>query len=83
MARSTDFAQDYQQAEKAYMQGHYDVAAKIVDRLVDQHPQEPSARLLRGHIYCYGLQGYDVAIEQYQSVLDLTHEPEFLDYANS
>ena len=83
MARSTDFAQDYQQAEKAYMQGHYDVAAKIVDRLVDQHPQDPSARLLRGHIYCYGLQGYDVAIEQYQSVLDLTHEPEFLDYANS
>ena len=83
MARSTDFAQDYQQAEKAYMQGHYDVAAKIVDRLVDQHPQDPSARLLRGHIYCYGLQGYEVAIEQYQSVLDLTHEPEFLDYANS
>ena len=83
MARSTDFAQDYQQAEKAYMQGHYDVAAKIVDRLVDQHPQDPSARLLRGHIYCYGLQGYDIAIDQYQSVLDLTHEPEFLDYANS
>ena len=83
MARSTDFAHDYQQAEKAYMQGHYDVAAKIVDRLVDKHPQDPSARLLRGHIYCYGLQGYDIAIDQYQSVLDLTHEPEFLDYANS
>ena len=83
MARSTDFAQDYQQAEKAYVQGHYDVAAKIVDRLVDQYPQDPSARLLRGHIYCYGLQGYDIAIDQYQSVLDLTHEQEFLDYANS
>jgi hypothetical protein len=83
MARSTDFAQEYQQAEKAYMQGRYEEAADIVDRLVDQHPQDPSARLLRGHIYCYGLQRYDVAIDQYRSVLDLTQEPEFLDYANS
>jgi twitching motility protein PilJ len=83
MARGNEFAQEYQQAERAYMQGKYEEAAGIVDRLVDNHPQDPSARLLRGHIYCYGLQKYDVAQEQYQSVLDLTSDPEFVDYANS
>lgn len=83
MARSTDFAQEYQQAEKAYMQGRYEEAAEVVDRLVGEHPQDPSARLLRGHIYCYGLQRYDVAQEQYQTVLELTQDAEFLDYANS
>ncbi len=83
MARGTDFAQDYQQAERAYMQGKYEEAAKIVDRLVDDYPQDPSARLLRGHIYCYGLQQYDIAQEQYQTVLNLTSDTEFVDYANS
>ena len=83
MARSTDFAQEYQQAEKAYMQGRYDEAAEVVDRLVVDHPQDPNARLLRGHIYCYGLQRYDVAQEQYQEVLGLTQDPEYVDYANS
>jgi twitching motility protein PilJ len=83
MARAIDFAQDYQQAEKAYMQGRYDEAAGLIDRLVEAHPEDPSARLLRGHIYCYGLQRYDVAQEQYQSVLKLTHDAEFVDYANT
>ncbi len=83
MARSTDFAQDYQQAERAYMQGKYEEAAVIVDRLVKDYPQDPSARLLCGHIYCYGLQKYEVAQEQYRSVLSLTSDPEFVDYANS
>jgi twitching motility protein PilJ len=83
MARGTEFAQDYQQAERAYMQGKYQEAAEIVDRLVNDYAQEPSARLLCGHIYCYGLQQYDVAQEQYRSVLSLTSDPEFVDYANS
>ena len=83
MARGNEFAQDYQQAERAYMQGKYEEAAGIVDRLVHDYPQDPSARLLRGHIYCYGLQKYDVAQEQYKSVLSLTSDPEFVDYANS
>lgn len=83
MARAIDFAQEYQQAEKAYMQGRYEEAATMIDRLVDAHPQDPSARLLRGHIYCYGLQRYDVAQDQYKSVLDLTQDAEFVDYANS
>jgi twitching motility protein PilJ len=83
MASGTDYAQEYQQAEKAYMQGRYEEAAAIVDRLVEDFPQDPTARLLRGHIYCYGLQQYDVAREQYEAVLDLTSDPEFVSYAST
>lgn len=74
--------QGYQQAQKAYMQGNYEEAAEIVDRLVKEFPDDPSVSLLRGHIYCYGLQQYDIAREQYQSVLALTTNEEFQDYAN-
>ncbi len=83
MEPSSEYAQDYQQAEKAYMQAKYDDAAVIIDRLVESYPNEPNVRLLRGHIYCYGLQQYAIAREQYQSVLSLTTDPEYLDYANS
>ncbi|MBW4651771.1 MAG: HAMP domain-containing protein [Kaiparowitsia implicata GSE-PSE-MK54-09C] len=83
MGSGTRYAQEYQQAEKAYMQGKYDDAAAIIDRLVESHPEDPSIRLLRGHIYCYGLQQYAVAREQYQEVLGLTDEPEYVEYANN
>jgi twitching motility protein PilJ len=83
MASGTDYAQEYQQAEKAYMQGRYEEAAAIVDRLVEDFPEDPTARLLRGHIYCYGLQQYDVAREQYEAVLELTSDPEFVSYAST
>lgn len=83
MASSTEYAQEYQQAQKAYYQGSYDEAAEILDRLVQDYPDDPSIRLLRGHIYCYGLQQYDVAREQYQLVLGLTSDSDFINYANS
>lgn len=83
MASGTDYAQEYGQAEKAYMQGNYQEAAAICNRLIDDFPDDPSVRLLRGHIYCYGLQQYDVAREQYELVLSLTSEPDFINYANN
>jgi twitching motility protein PilJ len=83
MASGTDYAQEYGQAERAYLQGNYPEAAAICDRLVDDFPNDPSVRLLRGHVYCYGLQQYDVAREQYEMVLNLTSEPDFVGYANN
>jgi twitching motility protein PilJ len=82
MAQSTDYAQDYGQAEKAYLQGNYEKAAAIVDRLVEEHSDDPAVNLLRGHIYCYGLHQYDVAQEQYELVLQLTDQQDFIDYAH-
>lgn len=83
MAQSTDYAQEYGQAEQAYIQGRYDEAATIVDRLAKEYNDDPSVQLLRGHIYCYGLQQYDVAQEQYELVLQLTDRQDFIGYANN
>ncbi|UBF26949.1 tetratricopeptide repeat protein [Kovacikia minuta CCNUW1] len=77
MASGTEYAQEYQEAQKAYVQGNYQEAAEIVDRLVKSFPDDPSASLLRGHIYCYGLQQFEVAKEQYNSVLALTSNEDF------
>jgi twitching motility protein PilJ len=82
MASRTEFAQGYQEAQKAYVQGRYEEAAEVIDRLVKDFPEDPSACLLRGHIYCYGLQQFDVARSQYQTVLTLTSDQEFVGYAN-
>lgn len=71
----------YQQAERAYIQGNYDEAAQLVDALAASQPEDPRVRLLRGHIYCYGLQLYDAALNDYEAVSLLTTEPSFLDYA--
>ncbi|MGK7923446.1 MAG: methyl-accepting chemotaxis protein [Trichodesmium sp.] len=78
---STDFLQDYQKVEDAYSQGNYEEAASLIYNLIQDYPEDPSSRLLCGHIYCYGLHQYDVAKEQYQLVLDLTDDPNLLGYA--
>jgi twitching motility protein PilJ len=83
MTAGTDFARDYQKAEAAYMKGSYEEAATIVDELAREFPDNPSVHLLRGHIYCYGLQQYQIAQEQYQLVLQLTSEADFVKYAHN
>jgi twitching motility protein PilJ len=83
MAPSTDdFVQEYQRAEQAYMDGSYEDAADIACELVARDPNDPSTRLLLGHIYC-GMQDYANARSQYQYVLELSDEPEFIEYAES
>ena len=83
MASATDYAQSYQAAEKAYMQGSYEAAAEAIDALASEYPTDPSVLLLKGHIYCYGLNQYEIAQKQYKSVLQLSSDPEFVDYANN
>ena len=83
MATSTNFQQDYQRAEAAYMEGNYSEAAALVYQLVEDFPEDPRARLLCGHIYCYGLQQYEVAREQYTVVLGLTDDPSLVEHAHS
>ncbi|WP_413165010.1 methyl-accepting chemotaxis protein [Capilliphycus salinus ALCB114379] len=81
MPASTDFLQEYQQTEAAYTQGNYEEAAALVYQLVENYPEDPSARLLCGHIYGYGLQQFEVAKEQYLAVLELTEDPELVEQA--
>jgi twitching motility protein PilJ len=82
MASKTDYGQKYLQAQTAYMQGNYEDAAEIVDQLVQDFPEDPGIRLLRGHIYC-DLQQYDSAREEYEKVLALTDNAEYVNYANN
>ncbi|GAB4378788.1 MAG: methyl-accepting chemotaxis protein [Elainellaceae cyanobacterium] len=81
MGSSTGYVQEYQNAQRAYIQGNYEEAATVIDRLAESHPDDPSVCLLKGHVYC-GLQQYGIAREQYQAVLHLTNDTEYVNYAN-
>ncbi|EDX76882.1 Methyl-accepting chemotaxis protein signaling domain [Coleofasciculus chthonoplastes PCC 7420] len=82
MASSTDYVQEYTHAQTAYAQGKYQEAADLISRLIEEYPDDPSALLLKGHICCYGLQQYEQAREHYEQVLNLTSEPDFIEYAH-
>ncbi|HCF30522.1 MAG TPA: chemotaxis protein [Cyanobacteria bacterium UBA11049] len=82
MTSSINHDREYQQAQKAYIQGNYEEAAILVDKLVQDLPNDPNCRLLRGHIYCV-LRHYETAREQYQLVLQLTEDIELVDCAKN
>ncbi len=65
------------------MEGDYPEAAALVYQLVEDFPEDPSARLLCGHIYCYGLEQYDVAREQYTVVLGLSDDSSLVEHAHN
>ncbi len=83
MAPGTNYSQEYGQAEKAYLESNFAQAAEIIDRLAEEFPNDPNVLLLRGHIYCYGFQNYDLAIRQYENVLELSAQKDLLDFARS
>ncbi len=83
MASGTNYSQEYEQAEKAYSQGDFAQAAATIDHLAEEFPNDPHVLLLRGHIYCYGFQNYDLAQQQYETVLGLSDEQEVLDFARN
>jgi twitching motility protein PilJ len=78
-----DYTHDYQLAETAYLQGNYQKSATIIDGLVAKFTDDPSVRLLRGHIYCYGLYQYEIGKREYEYVLQISTDPEFIQFANS
>jgi twitching motility protein PilJ len=81
--RMQDYTQDYQLAEAAYLQGNYEKAATIIDTLVTKFQDDPSVRLLRGHIYCYGLYQYEIGKKEYEHVIGICNDDEFLQFAHS
>jgi twitching motility protein PilJ len=83
MASGTNYSQEYGQAEKAYLESDFAQAADIIDHLAEEFPNDPNVLLLRGHIYCYGFQDYELARQQYENVLKLSEEQDLLDFAHS
>ena len=83
MASGTNYSQEYGQAEKAYLESNFARAAEIIDHLADEFPNDPNVLLLRGHIYCYGFQNYEVAQQQYESAIDFSDSSDIVDFARS
>jgi twitching motility protein PilJ len=82
MAFSTQYAQQYQHAVSAYMQGHYEEAASLTDTLVSEYPDDPNLQLLCGHIHSC-LKQYDLSQNHYRLVLGLSKDPELLNCAKN
>jgi twitching motility protein PilJ len=72
MASGINYSEIYEQAEKAYLNGNYQRAASIIDQMMEEFPEDPSVLLLRGHIYCYGLQDYEIAKQRVKSYKEFT-----------
>jgi twitching motility protein PilJ len=81
MVSTPNYDRDYQQAEAAYSEGDYKKAAGIIDKLLPAGAEDSNTRLLRGHIYCYGLQQYDIGRQEYEEVLKIARDPQSLQYA--
>jgi twitching motility protein PilJ len=74
------YEQTYKAAYQKYVRGDYAGAATLIDPLIDERPDDPNVRLLRGHIYS-GLQQYDVALTEYKTLQTITTDPTFLQCA--
>jgi twitching motility protein PilJ len=81
MAPTTQDQRDYEKASLAYMQGDYQNAAKMTETLVKESPDNPTYRLLNGHINLV-LEKYQTAVEDYQIVLQLTSDTAIIENAN-
>ncbi len=81
-ANIDEYLEIYKQACTAYAQQNYEVAATLIDSVVQNLPDDANSHLLRGHVY-YVLQQYDVASSEYQKVLQLTKDEEIISFARN
>jgi twitching motility protein PilJ len=81
MASSTQQQKDYDRASLAYMQGDYERAMDLSQKLVLECPDEPTYRLLYGHVNLV-LEKYQDAIAEYQAVLNLTEDAQLVENAS-
>ncbi|MFM7405851.1 MAG: methyl-accepting chemotaxis protein [Cuspidothrix sp.] len=72
----------YDQARIAYEQQDYELAASLINQLLENSPAGPNSHLLKGHIY-YVLQQYEVAKNEYETVLNLTTDQDLINLVNT
>jgi len=82
MASSIQHQRDYDEATRAYRNGDYGKAVKLTEQLVRACPEEPTYRLLSGHLNLV-LEQYPVALRDYESVLMMTSEATIIEMAKS
>ncbi|MFM7363127.1 MAG: methyl-accepting chemotaxis protein [Cuspidothrix sp.] len=80
--RIDDQEPTYDQARIAYEQQDYQLAASLINQLVENSPTDPLSHLLKGHVY-YVLEEYEVAKKEYETVISLTTDQDLLSLVNS
>ncbi|MEM7724953.1 MAG: methyl-accepting chemotaxis protein [Cyanobacteria bacterium P01_A01_bin.45] len=75
-----NYLEKYQQARKAYVNQEYEVAASLIDEVVEKLADDENTHLLRAHIY-YVLQKFDIAKDEYKAVLDISQDPDIIGFA--
>lgn len=81
MVSETDYQQRYGQAQTAYLESDLDTASQITDSIIEDYPDDPTALLLRGHIYLRQ-EKYDIAKATYEKVLSLTDHQDLVSLAH-
>lgn len=80
MVSGIDYEQRYIQAHTAYMEGDLEEAHKIIDSMAEDYPDDPNILLLKGHIYLE-LQEYELAEQNYHSVIELSENKDIINAA--
>jgi twitching motility protein PilJ len=80
MLSATEYTKLYGQAHAAYCQGKLEEATTILERMVQEFPDDPNLLLLQGHIYL-SLRQADLACRHYELVLQLSDQKELIDCA--
>ncbi|MEY3333359.1 MAG: hypothetical protein RLZZ176_1659 [Cyanobacteriota bacterium] len=80
--RIDDQEPTYDQARIAYEQQDYELASSLINQSLENSPADPNSHLLKGHIY-YVLQQYEVAKNEYETVLHLTTDQDLINLVNS
>ena len=65
---------------KYFFKSSYEKAATLIEPMLEAYDQNPDVLLLRAHIY-FGLQKYETACQDYESVLKLTDRQDLIDLA--
>ena len=78
---SGNYEEKFERARSAYSQKDFAQAGELLDDILEENPEEPSALLLKGHIYVHN-QKYDLARNTYQEVLSLTDRENLIQLAN-
>jgi methyl-accepting chemotaxis protein len=76
-----EYAQEYQQAIIAFNQNKNEEALIILDLLIKDFPSNAKLHLLRGQIF-QKIDRNSMAEQCYKLVLDLTNDPQLIEYAN-
>lgn len=80
LSAASDYAQQFENGKKLYYDGNQEAALQVFQQIINKHPEDVDALLLRGRIFAQ-LGYYEIAIGDFKYVINLT--PDYLDAYNA